>query len=455
VNAPNWDIQVLETVRGEAAWQLIQVANRYNDPAPEGTEYLLVRTHVTCTYTDGDSHSIGGRDFKITGDRMIRYSTASVAEPGPSLDAELYREGEAEGWVAFAVGEGEGSLILIVDELGNWDGDRFRFVALEDGASMGVPAELTGIQPEYTGVDRGSPIPLGEMGITRDWEITIVEYVRGDGAWQMAQEANSFNDPPNEGLEYVAVRVLVRYIGTVDEAKNINEFDFDVTGSGYRRHHAPPVVDPEPSLDVWVFPGGAYEGWMIMEALTDETDLMLVFEPMLSFSDEDVRFFALDDRASLGVPPDLADLESIKDGRDRRKPAPMGWMVRTAEWEVTVTEVIRGDSAWQMAERANRYNDPPDEGMEYLAVMLLVRNISMVDEARHLDQFDFDTTGSSNVLHDVPLLVEPDPSLDVYLYPGGEFEGWLIMQARTGESGLIAVFDASSSQDTRYLSLEP
>jgi hypothetical protein len=455
VHAPNWDIQVLETVRGEAAWELLLVASPYNDPAPEGMEYLLIRLQVTCTYADGDAHSISGRDFKITGDRMIRYSTAWVVKPEPILDAELYSEGEAEGWAGFAVGEGEGNPILIVDELGNWDEDRFRFVALEDGASVGVPPELAGIQPEYAGVDRTSPIPLGEMGITEDWEITIVEYVRGDEAWQMAQEVNSFNEPPSEGMEYVAVSVLARYIGTIDEAQDIGKYDFDVTGSGYRLHHPPSVVDPEPSLDVWLYPGGAHQGWIMMQVLTDETDLMLVFEPMLSFPDQDIRFFALDDRASLGVPPDLAELDATKGGSDRRKPAPIGRMVRTTEWEVTVLEVFRGDSAWQLVEEANRYNEPPDEGMEYVAVRLLVRNISIADEARHLARYDFNATGSSNVLHDVPSLVGPEPNLEVSLYPGGEFEGWMILQATTEESGLVAVFDASSSQDTRYLSLEP
>ena len=130
-------------------------------------------------------------------------------------------------------------------------------------------------------------------------------------------------------------------------------------------------------------------------------------------------------------------------------------MVRTTEWEVTVIEVIRGDSAWQLVEEANSYNEPPDEGMEYVAVRLLVRNISIADEARHLARYDFNATGSSNVLHASPSLVGPEPNLEVSLYPGGEFEGWMILQARTGESGLVAVFDASSSQDTRYLSLEP
>ena len=65
VTAPNWDIQVLDMVRGDAAWQAIQAANQFNDPAPEGMEYLLVKIHAKCTYADSDTHTIGGGDFDL------------------------------------------------------------------------------------------------------------------------------------------------------------------------------------------------------------------------------------------------------------------------------------------------------------------------------------------------------------------------------------------------------
>jgi len=111
VSAPNWDVQVLEIVRGDEAWQAIQAANQFNEPAPEGMEYLLVKLHVKSTYADSDEHSISGSDFKVTGDRLIEYFTASVVEPDPQLDAQLFTEGETEGWSSYLIGQGEGNLI--------------------------------------------------------------------------------------------------------------------------------------------------------------------------------------------------------------------------------------------------------------------------------------------------------------------------------------------------------
>ena len=43
VHAPNWDVQVLEVVRGDEAWKALQAANQFNEPAPEGMEYILVK----------------------------------------------------------------------------------------------------------------------------------------------------------------------------------------------------------------------------------------------------------------------------------------------------------------------------------------------------------------------------------------------------------------------------
>ena len=90
VSTPHWDIQVLETKRGEDAWKEIKAANMFNEPAPEGMEYLLVKLHVKSKYTDSDEHSISGCDFDVTGDRLIRYTCgmASAVEPEPKLIAK-------------------------------------------------------------------------------------------------------------------------------------------------------------------------------------------------------------------------------------------------------------------------------------------------------------------------------------------------------------------------------
>jgi hypothetical protein len=294
VNAPNWDIQVVDIVRGDAAWQAIQSANQFNDPAPDGMEYLLVKIHAKCTYADSDEHSIGGSDFDVTGDHLTRYSQTYVVDPDPALDAQLYKDGETEGWVSFAVAQGEGSLILIFNELMSFDDNSSRFIALDEGASVIVPPELSGIVPTNLGIARSAPAPYGDTIVTEDWQINFLEIVRGEAAWTMVQAANQFNDPPADGMEYVALRVHAKYIGTEDKAEQIDDYYFKTTGSANIVYDIPSVVDPEPALSAYLYPGGETEGWVALQVGQGETSIMAIFEPLFSFSSADKRFMSLE-----------------------------------------------------------------------------------------------------------------------------------------------------------------
>lgn len=455
VEAPNWDVQVLEVIRGEDAWTQIQAANRFNEPPPEGMEYLLVRVKATSTYSDADSHGISGSDFAVTGDQLQRYSRAFVVTMDPELDADLFSGGETEGWIPFAIGQGEGSLILIVDELLNFDDDRFRFIALEEGASIFVDSKLSDIDPSSQGASRTEPVALGETATTEDWEITITEVIHGDEAWSAVQNANQFNEPPAEGMEYVAAKLLVRYIGTTDRAVNISGAEFDLTGEANLLYNWPSIVDPEPSLDVYLFPGGQYEGWTVMEARQGEEDLMVRFEPLFEFSDENIRYLAIDDGASVPVPRELSEIEPNDLGKDRDEPTPLGQTAIGENWEFTILEVVRGDNALTMVQEANQFNELPDPGMEYVAIMVRVRNINTEDVPERISDSFFSSVDEANVEFDLPPVVEPEPALDIALYPGGEFEGWVVLQASEGSSRLIAIISPIFSFDTYYMALEP
>ena len=214
--------------------------------------------------------------------------------PEPQLDANLYTDGEAEGWAAFVVGKGESNLILILDETLDFSEYAKRYIALDDGASIGVPSDLSSIMPTDLGRDKSSPIPRGEKVITEDWEFSILDVVRGDEAWKMVKAANQFNDPPKEGMEYIAVKIHARNISTNDEAANIDGSFFRTTGSANVLYDNPSVVDPDPQLDISLFPGGEYDGWIVVQAAKEETGIKLIFEPLFDISGKNKRFVSLE-----------------------------------------------------------------------------------------------------------------------------------------------------------------
>jgi hypothetical protein len=232
--------------------------------------------------------------FKVTGDKLIRYSSAAVVEPDPQLDAKLYSGGETEGWVAFLVSKNENNLILIFDNVLSFSNDNVIFIALDDNASIQVPPELYDIKPTSIGTSRADPAPFGETVTTENWQVKVIEVVRGEKAWEMVQHANMFNDPPKEGMEYVVVKIKVRYISTQDKHEYIDDSYFKTTGNANVLYDLPSVVEPHPALDVTLYPGGEYEGWVVLQAKKGEAGLMLVFEPLWDFSGRNRRFLSLE-----------------------------------------------------------------------------------------------------------------------------------------------------------------
>ena len=98
--------------------------------------------------------------------------------------------------------------------------------------------------------------------------------------------------------------------------------------------------------------------------------------------------------------------------------------------------------------------------MQYIAVFTRVRYIGTGngDVSENIHSSFFQSTGHLKVLYDSPWVVQPDPAMDVYLYPGAEYDGWVVVQADGEEKDLVLVFEDWSdwSDDSRrYLSLEP
>ena len=297
LSTPNWEVQVVETKRGEQAWQEIHAENMFNVAPPDGMEYILVKLHVKSISADNDEHSIGGCDFGVTGDRLINYNCGMVVivEPEPRLDAKLYTGGEVEGWAGYLVTQGEKNLMLVVNETQYSDEDPVRYIALDEGASISISPDLASIMPTDLGMTRDAPAPRTEQVTTEDWELAVIEEVRGDEAWAMVLEASQYNDPPAEGMEYIAVKIHVRSIGTEEKAERIEGFSFSATGSKNILYDYKYVSEPYPSLSgISLYPGGEFEGWIVLQVAKGETGIILVFQSWLDFSGENRRYISLE-----------------------------------------------------------------------------------------------------------------------------------------------------------------
>lgn len=304
------------------------------------------------------------------------------------------------------------------------------------------------------GLSRSQPLPLNSDVNLSQRSVQILETIQGEAALAQILQANSFNDPPPEGMEYLMVKIRVKNIAEGDTEIKISKSDFNLTGSYLKKYAPVSVVTPDPNFSDGLFPGGETIGWVPFLISPDETNLMLIVDPIYNF-DESPQYIALDEGASITSNPKLSAIRPTENGKRRSDAANLSDLIVSDDWEIRITKIIRGDSAWQRIIETNQYNDPPPEGMAYLLVKIYAHYIGNDEDGAPVSLLSIKTTGSRNVIYDSPSIVDPEPAFDATLFPGGEIEGWLALQAGEDESNLMLIFNPSYSDETkRFIHLE-
>jgi len=102
------EITLLETIRGDAAWALIEKENMYNEPAAEGFEYVLIKVKgfLKESKTDDNSLYFSNMSFNFVSNEGEVYEWVSAVVPN-ELSKELYNGGAGEGFIANQVKIGD------------------------------------------------------------------------------------------------------------------------------------------------------------------------------------------------------------------------------------------------------------------------------------------------------------------------------------------------------------
>ena len=109
---------------------------------------------------------------------------------------------------------------------------------------------------------------------------------------------------------------------------------------------------------------------------------------------------------------------------------------------ITLTDLIRGNPAWQLILDANMFNDPPGPGFEYILAKVRFEYLEgpTPDTTFWATSYDFDAISSTGVEYDMPSVIEPDPSLNADLYPGASHEGWAAFEVAIVDSVPLMTF---------------
>jgi hypothetical protein len=290
----SWKFEVLEIISGEAAAKLIAETNQFNDAAPEGFTYHIVTYRATNISTDANkaNSAMFALDTHITGDGLRTHGSRSVVLP-LEFKSELFPDGSEEGQEAYLVPTTETNKILVIKES---FADTVLYIALDADAQV-VAAPSTSANSD-AGKDRSQPAALGSTIDAGNISFTINEVVRGADAAARITEANQFNDPAPAGQEFFLARVTITNHGNgkPDAVFNAMFTKFNLMGDQQVIHDTPSTVAPAPSLGILsegIYSGGTLEGWVVMMAPADEQGLMIVYQPMMDFTDSGNRYIAV------------------------------------------------------------------------------------------------------------------------------------------------------------------
>jgi hypothetical protein len=106
-------LTVVESYRGEEAWARLLAANQFNEPPPEGMEYLLIYARVD--YLPGVSDEalrLDQWDFRIVSQNQV-LKPPTVVEPEPAFELEFFPGASGGGWMAWTVFVGDEAPLLV------------------------------------------------------------------------------------------------------------------------------------------------------------------------------------------------------------------------------------------------------------------------------------------------------------------------------------------------------
>ena len=313
------------------------------------------------------------------------------------------------------------------------------------------------------GDSRAEPVPFGTEAAAGPWRLTVLEVLTDADATAQVTAASPANEPPRDGFTYVLIRL--RAVNGSDRPHPLDANDFALTGSSGLVRRFVGAVPPAPVIDGPVAPGETREGWLVLGAPTDETNLLLLFDSIALPGAWADRLLALQNGATIADSPVAATPDTA--GVDPGAPVGLGESFTTADWRIDVLETARGQAVYNLypasdyrttALGAAYVDDPTDRdgdgAIGWVAVRVRVTSLRPGPNPAFLPSTAFmQVDAAGNAVPHTILLTPPAPEISGAYYPGATREGWIVLELReVGSPPLIRFLPFRDNPDPRYLS---
>jgi hypothetical protein len=293
-----WSFIITDVQRGANAANQIKTANMFNDAPPEGYEYVLVTLKVTNISTEDKAESVlFSIDLHMTGSNNRMYSAVSVVPP-KLFSGALFPQGSIEGQRVFLVPSDEKNLMFVVRE--SFSATAPLYVALDENASVTVDRAVA-MADTTTGMTREAPAAAQTLVVVNPVAIAVDEVIRGADAATMVEKANRYNQPAPAGSEYICIRLTLKFLGKTNPDLAYNTLfagnEWRLIGSKNVLYDAPSVVAPDPQFSSIntdsIYAGAQITGWIVRSVASDDTQIILQYQPAFDFSYQHTRYIAL------------------------------------------------------------------------------------------------------------------------------------------------------------------
>jgi hypothetical protein len=117
VGRVTFEIEMIEVISGDKAWQVIKAGNQFNDPPGEGKEYIMAKFRVKVLETEEDEpFSLMMIYFSCISGSGVEYTDfVSVAGVVPTLWNDLYEGAEHAGWEFFMVDKDDDKPVVAME----------------------------------------------------------------------------------------------------------------------------------------------------------------------------------------------------------------------------------------------------------------------------------------------------------------------------------------------------
>ena len=251
-----WVVEVTDD-----ATDSVLAENQFNDPPPEGYQFLMVRIKVKNNIPG--SQRFESHRLSVVGKSAIEFSKGCGVIPDRFDDyREIFEGGEAEGNVCFTVKSLDAAepMVIYYDERG--ETRLFWSLSEESETSESIQQRQVSVSvvptPAALGENRNNPVPFGQSQITDDgFSLWVVEVT--DDATDSVLTENQFNDPPSEGYQFLMVRIKVK--NNIPGSQRFESHSLSVVGKSAIEFSEGCGVIPDRFDDYReIFEGGEAEG---------------------------------------------------------------------------------------------------------------------------------------------------------------------------------------------------